>query len=252
MATINIRVDDTVRDDLQTMADTEGVSLSEYIRELLRESVVPVYKRPAPEHGDELAPESLDFMDRKVLSLLHRILGRVLPEDANDEDGDLEYQLERAKVLEQGYTGEYWMEAAGFSTELSKQDSRRVNDILEMFRIVGYSMVRLEEAGTSLDPDTVSQLSFQGFDHNHPLEGQIASYVRFLVDDDRWTELKPFMDAHDGGNSHMPMLETYTRMLAAYRRIRETRARKSGLDAYALSVEELRAISDERVHPSRR
>jgi uncharacterized protein YfbU (UPF0304 family) len=252
MATINLRIDDDVRDALESQADAEGVSLSQYVRDLLREAVVPVWNRPEQPHGDEQAPDSMDFMDRKVLSLLHRILGRLLPPDANGDDGDMAYQLDRAKVLEEGFTGEYWMEAAGFATELSKTDSRRVNDILEMFRILGFSVRRLEEDGSPLDPDVVSDLSFQGFDGNHALEGQILSYVRFLVEHDRWSELKPFMDAHEGGNSHSPMLETYSRMLAAYRRIMESRVRKSGVDAYALSEDELQTIIDEQTHPSRR
>ena len=124
MAVLNIRVDDRVRDQLKEMADDEGVTPSEYVRDLLMEAVVPVYEREV-EHGDEPPAESMRIVDRQVLSLLHRILGRVLPEDANDVDGDLEYQLMRAKILEEGYTGEYWYETAGFRTELSKRDCSR-------------------------------------------------------------------------------------------------------------------------------
>lgn len=82
------------------MADDEGVTLSEFVRDLLMEAVVPVYEREA-EHVDvPAAPESMRIVDRQMLSLLHRILGRVLPEDANDVDGDLDYQLMRASILE--------------------------------------------------------------------------------------------------------------------------------------------------------
>ncbi|WP_204742225.1 YfbU family protein [Glaciihabitans arcticus] len=245
-------MDDYVRDALESRAQEEGVTLSEYVRELLREAVVPVWKRPADTHGDEEAPESIDFMDRKVLSLLHRILARVLPEDANGEDGDLEYQLRRAHVLEQGYTGEYWMEAAGFATELSKQDSKRVSDILQMFRILSFSILQLNDEGTPLDDAVAERLAYRGFDFNHPLEEQMASYVQHLVDDDKWSELKPFLDDHDGGNSHFPMLETYSRMLTVYRRVMETRERRHLSDAYKLSAEELQSIADERIHPSNR
>jgi hypothetical protein len=42
---------------------------------------------------------------------------------------------------------------------------------------------------------------------------------------DRWTELKPQLERHDHGNSHMRMLDTYLRMLAEYRRIMDTRER---------------------------
>jgi uncharacterized protein YfbU (UPF0304 family) len=252
MATINIRVDDHVRDALKEMADTEGINLSEYIRDLLREAVIPVRNEALAQHGDEPAPETLRFMDRKVLSLLHRILGRVLPEDSNDVDGDREYQLDRARVLEEGFTGEYWMEAAGFATELSKRDSRRVSDILQMFRIIGYSLNRLREAGEPFKDDSAERLVYQGFDHNDPLEGQMASYVQLLVDDDKWSELKPYIAESDGGNSHMPMLDIYTRMLAQYRRIMDSRERTYSRDDYALSAEELTVIAEARVHPSNR
>ena len=112
MAVLNIRVEDRIRDQLKEMADDEGVTLSEYVRNLVMEAVVPVFEREV-KHGDEPPQESLRIIDRQILSLLHRILGRVLPEDANDVDGDLEYQLMRAQILEAGYTGEYWFETAG-------------------------------------------------------------------------------------------------------------------------------------------
>ncbi|MEV4283058.1 hypothetical protein [Actinoplanes xinjiangensis] len=93
-----------VRDQLKEMADGEGLTLSEYVRKLLLAAVVPVYT-PEVKHGDEPAPESMRTIDRQVLSLLQCILARVLPEDANGEDGDLKYQLERAMILEEGFCG---------------------------------------------------------------------------------------------------------------------------------------------------
>jgi hypothetical protein len=51
---------------------------------------------------EEAAPGPMPLMDRQVLALLHRILARVLPEGSCDIDGDDEYQLERARVLEAG------------------------------------------------------------------------------------------------------------------------------------------------------
>ena len=52
MAVLNIRVDDYVRDQLQELADDGGVTLSEYVRTLLLEAVVPVHQREV-KHGDE-------------------------------------------------------------------------------------------------------------------------------------------------------------------------------------------------------
>lgn len=251
MAVLNVRVDDYVRDQLKGMADDEGVTLSEYIRDLLLEAVVPV-RGPDPRHGDEPAPETLRATDRLVLSLLHRILGRVLPEDVNDVEGDLEDQLERAEILEAGYAGEYWREVAGLETELSRQDCERVSDILQMFRIVTFSIRQLHQEGQPLEVKLVGQLEFRGFDHNDSLEGHMARYVKYQMRDDCWEELKPQVDANDNGNSHMQVLDLYIRMLAEYRRIMDARGRGSNRYDYLLSREELQQIAEAQVHPSHR
>ncbi|MFJ4228429.1 YfbU family protein [Paenarthrobacter nicotinovorans] len=244
-------MDDHVRDQLKEMADNEGVTLSEFVRDLLMEAVVPVYERES-KHGDEPAQESMRIVDRQVLSLLHRILGRVLPEDANDSDGNLEYQLMRAGILEAGFTGEYWYEVAGFNTELSKRDCGRVSDILQMFRVITFSTDQLSKEGTPVDKELTYELEFHGFDHNDALEGHMASYVDFLMRGDRWTELKPQLERNDNGNSHSRMLDTYLRMLAEYRRIMDSRDRGHGHRAYLLSQDELERIAAARIHPSNR
>lgn len=252
MAVLNIRVDDRVRDQLKELAEDQGVSLSEYVRDLLMEAVVPVYEQEL-EHGEEPPVESMRIADRQVLSLLHRILARVLPEDANDVDGDLEYQLMRASILEAGYTGEYWYETAGFSTELSKRDCERVKDILQMFRICAYSIDHLRKEGAKVDDQLVYELEFRGFDHNDSLEGHMASYVEFLMRDGRrWTELQPQIHRNDDGNSHSLMLDVYLRMLTEYRRIMDARKRGSDRLDYLLSEEELNQLSQARIHPSNR
>ena len=251
VAVLNVRVDDHVRDQLKEMADGEGVTLSEYVRSLLLEAVVPVYEAEV-KHGDEPAPASMRTIDRQVLSLLHRILARVLPEDANDVDGDLEYQLERAKILEEGFAGEYWLEVAGFSTELSKRDCGRVSDILQMFRIITFSIDHLQNDGTPVDNKLAFRLEFQGFDHNDALEGHMAKYVEYQMRDDRWSELKPQVERNDRGNSHARMLDTYMRMLAEYRRVMDGRQRGFDRYDYLLTLDELQQIADARVHPSNR
>ncbi len=54
MAVLNVRIDDEAYDQLKELADNEGASLSEFVRDKLLEFVVPVSR----EHGDEPAPES--------------------------------------------------------------------------------------------------------------------------------------------------------------------------------------------------
>lgn len=256
MAVLNIRVEDQVRDQLKQIADAEGVTISEYVRELVMAAIVPVYESEE-DHGDQPVPETMRIADRQVLSLLHRILARVLPEDANDVDGDMDYQLGRARVLEAGFTGEYWQEVAGFRTELSKRDCDRVLDILDMFRVITYSIKRLEEQGTPVDEDLAYALEFHGFDHNDGLESHMASYVEYLMSDGRrWSELRPQLQRNDDGNSHHRALGAYTRMLAEHRRIKASRIKTGDRgfhrDAYLLSMEELQLIADAQVHPSSR
>ncbi|ABM14061.1 MULTISPECIES: YfbU family protein [Mycolicibacterium] len=251
MAVLNIRVEDRIRDQLKEMADAEGVTVSEYVRDLVMAAIVPVYEPPV-RHGDEPAPETMRITDRQTLSLLHRILARVLPEDAKDEDGDAEYQLRRARVIESGFTGEYWREVAGFRTELSKRDCGRVLDLLDMFRAITYSIKRLEQQGTTASKELRYQLEFRGFDHNDGLEGHMASYVEHLMSDGRWAELQPQLKRHDDGNSHHRVLDTYTRMLAQHRRIKDSRSRGFDPDDYLLSIDELEQIAAARVHPSHR
>jgi hypothetical protein len=91
MATLTVRVDDDTRDALQEKAQNEGLTLSDLIRGLLLEAVVPV--REDEGYVDGYSPDSLDPKDRQMFSLLHRILARVLPDDARDVDGDAEYQI---------------------------------------------------------------------------------------------------------------------------------------------------------------
>jgi hypothetical protein len=73
---------------------------------------------------EEAAPRRMPLMDREVLALLHQILARVLPQGSCDIDGDDEYQLDRTRVLEAGYVGGYWLEAAGFRPELPHRPHR--------------------------------------------------------------------------------------------------------------------------------
>lgn len=251
MAVLNVRVDDQVRDELKEIADDAGVTVSEYVRDLVMAAIVPGYE-PTEDHGDQPAPDSLRLADRQVLSLLHRILARVLPEDNDDVDGDQDDQLTRAMILESGFTWEYWREVAGFRPELSKRDCGRVLDILDMFRIITFSIRQLKKDGTTIDDALKYELEFQGFDGNDGLENHMASYIEFLMSDGRWAELKEQVDDNDGGNSHALMLDTYMRMVTEHRRIKAGRDRGYHRDGYLLSLDELQQIAAARVHPSRR
>lgn len=251
MGIINIRIDDHTHAQLKELAETEGLSLSEYIRTLLHETTLPI-REDSEQHGDLPVPESFSPRDRIMLALLHRILARVLPDDSNMEDGDLEHQLRLASIIQSGLTGEYWQEVAGFETELSKRDSRRVVDILQMFRIIVFSIKKLEGSGETIPEELAHSLEFRGFDHNNTLEGHMARYVRFMMEEDEWSELQDYVKKNDNGNSHMEMLPVYLRMTAEYRRIMDSPERGHRRDDFLLSFEDLQRIANARVHPSRR
>lgn len=252
MATITVRIDDATRDALQAKAEEQRQSLSDFVRDRLNDAVFGFRSEEEPKASGGLEPESMTAYERHQLALLHRVLARVLPEDANDVDGDKEYQLERAKVLERGYTSEYWVEFAGIQPELNARHCDFVNDVLELFRAALASMAELRKQGTEIDESLERALKFEGFDHNDRLENQMANYVQFLVEDDKWLEQTEVVSGPDRGNSHHQMLPVYSRMLTEFREVKQNPARKSGRKSYLLSEEELRKIAAARVHPSRR
>jgi uncharacterized protein YfbU (UPF0304 family) len=251
MATITVRVDDATRDALQAKAEEERQSLSDFVRDRLNDAVFGFRSEEEPKKTGGLEPESLSALERHQLALLHRILARVLPEDANDVDGDKDFQLERAKVLERGYTSEYWVEYASIHPELNARHCDFVNDALELFRIASISIAELRKEGVEVDESLERALTFEGFDHNDRLENQMAGYVQFLVEDEKWTEQKDVVFGPDRGNSHSQMLPVYSRMLTVFREVKQNPARKASRRSYLLKEHELRKIAAARVHPSR-
>lgn len=254
MATITVRISDSVRDALQTKASEEQQTLSDFVRNRLEDAVFDFRQdeKDGTNSRKDLAPGSLSLVERQTLALLHRILGRVLPEDSNDTDGDKEYQLDRAKVLEQGFTKEYSTEFIGVEAELSGQQCDFVMDVLDMFRIAAYSLIELKQDGVEIDSSLEKSLQFFGFDHNDSLEAQMSDYVRFLVKSGKWLEQEEFILGPERGNSYGPSVPVYSRMLSEYRQIKQKQTRRSELKSYLLNENELRKLAGARVHPSRR
>ncbi|WP_410583819.1 YfbU family protein [Amycolatopsis sp. lyj-108] len=89
-------------------------------------------------------------------------------------------------------------------------------------------------------------LSFAGFDHNHERERNLASFAECLIAAGRWEPLAyHFDDEHEGGNSHMPVLHHYEKMLGAYRAIIDARKADRGFtshDTYHLDGDDLRTM----------
>ncbi|MGG6383417.1 hypothetical protein [Paenarthrobacter sp. NEAU-H11] len=110
MAVITVRIDDAVRDALQAKADEECLSLGDFVRCRLQDAV---FREDEGRNGNAggLERDTVSALERDTLALLRKILACVLPQDANDVDGD--QQPEREKVLERDSTKEYPMELVG-------------------------------------------------------------------------------------------------------------------------------------------
>ncbi len=180
----------------------------------------------------------LDLVTRWILLNQYRLLARLDPE--------AEEECNRAvEVLSSGFEAEYSnLNRSIIHEPLSDEDCGEVVDILQMHRELRHSFDGLADKA-DLDERAIE---FRGFDGNE--EGRYFSYAQFLIHDEgKWPELA---DAGDVPNSHMPVVETYRRMLAEWRQCREAHERTYGIDEDRLTAAELRRIVAARVHPSNR
>jgi uncharacterized protein YfbU (UPF0304 family) len=136
--------------------------------------------------------------------------------------------------------------------ELNPRHCEFAMDVLDLFRIALYSLEDLRKQGVTVDEPLKRARTFDGFDHNHHTEAQMSDYARFLVEDDKWAEQKDFILGRERGNSHHQTIPTYSRMLTAYREVKQNRRHGTGLRSYLLSEEELGTVQAARVHPSSR
>lgn len=245
MPSITLRLDDTTKEELEALARSRGQNLSDLIRSALDGLLL----RNADLDRLDITPRSLTAVERQQLALLHRILARLVGND-NDVDGDKEYQLKRAQVLEEGFVSEYATEFLGITPELSALDSRFVLDVLDLFSITTSSLKKLRMDGAAVDDALARALRFDGFDANDARESHMLAYAQHLFGEGRWSDLLP--DLNDNGNSHRRMTEVYQRMLDEHAVIKAERARERGRHDAFLGAEELQRLSDARVHPSHR
>lgn len=245
------------------------MGLSEHARNVLLESL----ERDEPRVDVNLSsqapvPEQLTTVERHTLATLHRILARLVPEEDLDEeqreevkwalgrDGVQREQLRKAKIIENGWVGEYPHVFNEVITELPRRDSGLVLDILDMFRFVGASLDRLSNDDRERMSETaIRALQFSGFDANDSYEGALLAYAQDLISRGKWSMLRNHFSADaDGGNSHYPTVDTYRRMLAVFTPIWQERLRASsyGPDAFNLTRDELNQVAAGRVHPDHR
>lgn len=239
MAVITVRLDDEIKSRLEDLAFARQVSVSSLLKLWIDEHIYPE-SRDNEIVQPRMTPLSINTLMRKQLALSHRILARLVNE--NIEDGDKEYQLNLSRILEKGYTLEYDNEFSDIEPELTRDDCLFVMNIFDMFRHVLYSIQSLKENGKTIDAGLAYKIEFVGFDFNISHEAALADFGRYLIDNNRWIELKAFYKKHDNGNSHAPMKQTYNRMLTQWNIIRDSKRHCSMLEP--LTIDELQLIAD--------
>jgi hypothetical protein len=238
MATITVRLDDETRNDLEALARGQGVTVSDLVRSAIDE-ILGKDVTANPIGG----PQSLTLVERSILVMQHEILAQL---HADDRD-EVENHLRMADVLTRGFTGEYDSVFSSIDSEISRRDCVLVWDVLDMFRVLTASLSRLdddEKAAVGEKPEHA--LAFRGLDFNDSREARLARYAKFLVGDGRWEELAEAFDAnHEGGNSHMPLLATYQRMLDTFEPIWKRKISDYSMgygDGFVLNLDELRTM----------
>ena len=240
MATITVRIDERMKDELEGAARAREMSVSDVVRGYIEEHHGQGNQNPDADMSarlaDAAAPRTLSLMDRHVLTLLHRIL-----ELQGDDDYPEGYHERAAEVLRMGYTSGYDQEFAAYAREMPRRQAQLVWDIFDMFRMISGSLRRLSEQDLrGLTEDELQRLQFGGFDANDGVESALLAYGRFLVQEQgKWAELKPFFD-ETGGNSHATMLGRYNRMLTRFDPMRQRSVRGRG----ELTVEQLRMLAE--------
>ena len=161
----------------------------------------------------------IELKDRIFLSNQYKILSKLNPEESS-------YYDNLVKILEYGYELHYNELEQNFSEEFSKQKSKFVLDILEMYSIMCLSLKN--DKNINIEQN---EIDFRGFDGNHEWE-YINYAIYFLYDLDRYRELHK-EDNYRYYNTHSRTLDKYERMLEKY---------KSYGNRHSLNEEEIREL----------
>lgn len=169
-------------------------------------------------------PFKLTSVERQILWNQLELLKAAYPDNKHD------YQKQQ-DILENGYVARYddVLHAVRLD-ELSPDDTRFVEDVLDMFS----ALQRFEQDGGKVTDRY--WIDFKGFDGNN--EPELMSYTRFLVErEERWEYLgiKNF-------NSHSRMRDLYERMLDVWHAIDSAKR-------HSLTAEQVEAVLAAVNHP---
>lgn len=250
MAQLNLRLDDITRDQVDALSRARGLSTSDLVRKLIGQALGrDDLERP---RGD-ITPPSLSAVDRRLLAMQHEILTALTTADDDEKHGwEAQYHRQMVEVLNSGYTSEYYRTFQMIQPEMTDRECSLVNDILEMFTQFEWSVQHLgDEQRALLGEKAGRALTFGGFDFNDSQEVRLASYAQFLVNDDKWLEMAKYFDSkHERGNSHMPKLAFYQRMLSVFQPMWQKKINAMGApNNYCFNVKELREAMAAWPHP---
>lgn len=241
MQTITLRVPDDLRTLIAEAAEANGQSQSDYMRQAIEVHV----KRVNPKHDRQPAEKNITLTsyERASLILQHQTLLAAqghLPKESYDS----EWHERAIEVLERGYEGEYPQLFPSHAEALNAYDCELVWDILDMFRVIHFSVEALGEALGRNGWDAIGVENaerfgkFKGFDYQNEREIQMAGYTEYLVKSGRWTEQEELVKK--GKNSRRQMLPTYQSMLGAFKPVWREAVRGGGRSH--LSAQDLRKI----------
>jgi uncharacterized protein YfbU (UPF0304 family) len=237
MAQLNIRIDDESRDLFDSLARARGLSTSDLLRELIWQALGRDDERPR----DDTTPASLSAVERRRLAMQHEMLAIL----TGGDQWESAYHRQMVDVLNSGFTSEYYKTFQMIQPEMTARECNLVHDILEMFTTVERSVAELSgDERASLGDHADHAFKFRGFDSNNSQEARLASYAHHLIKDDRWPEMADrFDDKHERGNSHMPVLATYQRMLSVWKPLWDRKIKSyGGPNNYRFTADELQQI----------
>ena len=229
MPTISLRISEKAKAKISSLAQETGGTISGVVLDAVN-SAIGGGRENFPE---DMAPSSLSSANRLILRNQELLLS-MCPDLDEYERHDHDHN---ARILENGYTSEYSHVFTCLSPEVPYSLSEELFGILDMFRVLraSYESLSEEEKGEVEE----RYISLRGFDLSDSIESPLVGYVKYLFEDERYTELmEPLGRFSDGGNSHHPNLGMYRRM----RRCFEPIWREHLLTVSMLSLEEIKKV----------
>ncbi|ACS80421.1 YfbU family protein [Maridesulfovibrio salexigens] len=165
--------------------------------------------------------------------------------DKLEVESELDPEFIRSAILKEKTWGIPWKyPGIQFEDKSAPVELSQVLDILDMWTSVEHSYAQLNSEEKAYVHEQAKPFGndpkFKGFDGNNETEYMSIAY--FLINDlDRFTNFKG-----RGLNSHVPSMETYSRMTATFKKIVDKTS------SFQLSKEDLAKVLKEKIHPENR